>query len=163
MADTPRTRHQLVLLSANVRGLRTNIGDLTHSFVLRHRVDIAVVTETWLNSEVELSFGRIPGYTHWIRRDRQGRQGGGVAVCLKEGVQAQRLEVETPPTTEAVFLKVILADGTALLLCAMYRPPRQGPAPLDFLTDQVDDLLTRHRCRHVLIVGDLNQHMDGAA
>lgn len=114
------------------------------------------------NSEVELSFGRIPGYTHWIRRDQQGRQGGGVAVCLKEGVQAQRLEVETPPTTEAVFLKVILADGTALLLCAMYRPPRQGPAPLDFLTEQMDDLLTRHRYRHVLIVGDLNQHMEGA-
>ncbi|XP_050704884.1 uncharacterized protein LOC126990346 [Eriocheir sinensis] len=128
MADTPRSRHQLVLLSANVRGPRTNIGDLTHSFVLRHRVDIAVVTETWLNSEVELSFARIPGYTHWIRRDRQGRQGGGVAVCLKEGVQAQRLEVETPPTTEAVFLKVILADGTALLLCAMYRPP-SSPQP----------------------------------
>ena len=153
MTDTSRTRRQLTVLSANVRGLRTNIGDLTHNFILRHQVDIVVVTETWLSSEVEPVFGKIPAYTHWFRRDRQGRQGGGVAVCFKEGVQAQRLEIETLPTTEAVFFKVVLADGTALLLCAMYRPLRQGPAPIDFLTEHLDDLLTRHRCRQGTYIG----------
>ena len=45
----------------------------------------------------------------------------------------------------------------------MNRPPRRGPAPIDFLTEHLDDLLARHRCRHVLIVGDLNHHMEGAA
>ena len=163
MADGGRPHRKLTVLSANVRGLRTNIGDLTHSFVLRHQVDIAVVTETWLNSEVEPSFGRIRGYSPWYRNDRQGRQGGGVALCLKEGVQAQRLEIELPPTIEAMFLRVALADGTALLLCVMYRPPRQGPAPLHFLTETLDVLLTRHRCRNVLIVGDLNHHHEEAA
>ncbi|KAK4290453.1 hypothetical protein Pmani_036646 [Petrolisthes manimaculis] len=130
---------------------------------LRHRTDIAVVTETWLTSEVESTFGKIPGYTHWIREDRHRRQGGGVAICLKEGLQAHRLDIETPPLTEAVFLRVVMANGTGLLLCAMYRSPRQGPDPINFLTEHLDDLLTRHRCRHVLIVGDLNHHMEGAA
>ena len=116
------TSPHLIVLSANVCGLRTNIGDFTHNFILRNRIDIAVVTETWLTSMVEPSFGKIPGYTHWIREDRQGRQEGGVAVCPKEGVQAHRLDIETPPSTEAVFLRVVMADGTALLLCAMYRP-----------------------------------------
>ncbi|KAK4314421.1 hypothetical protein Pmani_014308 [Petrolisthes manimaculis] len=119
---------------------------------LRHRTDIAVVTETWLTSEVESTFGKIPGYTHWIREDRHRRQGGGVAICLKEGLQAHRLDIETPPLTEAVFLRVVMANGTGLLLCAMYRSPRQGPDPINFLTEHLDDLLTRHRCRHVLIV-----------
>ncbi len=161
MAEAPRrTCQQLTVLSANVPGLRTNIGDLTHSFALRHQVDVAVATETWLNSEVEPTFGKTPGYTHWIRRDRSQRAGGGVAVCFREGVQAQTLHVETPPTTEALFFRVVLTDGTALLLCAVYRPPRQGPLILDFLTDNLDDLLTRHRCRHVLIVGDMNYHLE---
>ncbi|MPC51035.1 hypothetical protein E2C01_044872 [Portunus trituberculatus] len=163
MTETPRSRHQLTVLSANVRGLRTNIGDLTHSFVLRHRVDIAVATETWLNSDVEPTFGKIAGYTHWIRRDRQGRQGGGVAVCLKKGVQAQTLDIVTPPETEALFLRVVLADSSAILLCATYRLPRQGPAFLDFLTEHLDDLQTRHNCRHFLIVGNLNHQVEGAA
>ncbi|KAK3893596.1 hypothetical protein Pcinc_002601 [Petrolisthes cinctipes] len=44
----------LTVLSTNVRGLRTNIGDLTHNFILRHRTDIAVVTERWLISEGRL-------------------------------------------------------------------------------------------------------------
>ncbi|MPC09705.1 hypothetical protein E2C01_002323 [Portunus trituberculatus] len=52
----------LTVVSANVRGLRTNLGDLTHNFVLRHQADIVAVTETWLNGEVEPTFGNIPGY-----------------------------------------------------------------------------------------------------
>ena len=36
----------LTVLSANVPGLRTNICDLTHNFILRHRTNITVVTET---------------------------------------------------------------------------------------------------------------------
>ena len=154
---------RLTVLSANVRGLRTNLGDLTHNFVLRHNVDIVVATETWLNEEVEQTFGKTRGYSPWVRKDRQGRHGGGVAVCFREGVQAQTLPVETPPDMESLFFRVTLADGEALLVCAMYRPPRQGPVPLNYLTTHLDDLMTRHRCSHILIVGDLNHHLEQAA
>lgn len=41
--------------------------------------------------------------------------------------------------------------------------PRQRGASLDFLTEQVNALLTRPRCRRVLVLGDLNQHMEGVA
>ncbi|KAK4288461.1 hypothetical protein Pmani_038511 [Petrolisthes manimaculis] len=156
-------RHQLKILSANVRGLRTNIGDLTHNCVLRHSIDIVVVTETWLNSEVEPTFGKICGYTHWTRKDRQERAGGGVAVCFKEGLQSQLLDVVTPPEMEAMFFRVVLADRSALLICAMYRPPRQGPASLHYLSEKLDDLLILHRCSHVLVVGDLNHHLEQQA
>ncbi len=121
-----RHRHQFKVISANVRGLRTNIGDLTHNCVLRHGADAVVVTETWLNGDVEPSFGKIGGYTHWARRDRQNRAGGGVAVCFREGVQAQQLDVDTPPQLEVMFFRVVLANHSALLLCAMYRPPPAG-------------------------------------
>lgn len=120
-----------------------------------------MVTETWLNSEAEPSFSRIRGYSPWFRNDCQGRQGG-VALCFKEGVQAQRLEIEIPPTLEAMFLRVALADGTALLLCVMCRSPKQEPAPLHFLTETLDVLLTRHRYRNVLIVGGLESPSQGS-
>ncbi|KAK4323200.1 hypothetical protein Pmani_006079 [Petrolisthes manimaculis] len=89
---------------------------------MRHSIDIVVVTETWLNSEVEPTFGKICGYTHWTRKDRLERTGGGVAVCFKEGLQSQLLDVVTPPEMEAMFFRVVLADRLALLICAMYRP-----------------------------------------
>ena len=87
-----------------------------------------------MNSEVEPTLGRIRGYTHWVRKDRQ-RTGGGVAVCLKEGVQAQELQVNMPPMMEAMFFRVTLTDVAAILLCVMYRSPRQGPAVMGLFTD----------------------------
>lgn len=86
-----------------------------------------------------------------------------MAVCFKEGIQFQLLSVETPPQMEAIFFRVVLADRSALLICAMYRPPRHGPASLHFLTETLDDLLIRHQCSHVLVVGDLNHHLEQQA
>ena len=40
---------KLTVVSANVRGLRTNVGDLTHNFVLHHQADIVTMMEMWLN------------------------------------------------------------------------------------------------------------------
>lgn len=136
------------------------MGDLTHNFVLRHYADIVAVTETWMNAEVEPTFGKIPGYTIWVRKDRKNRAGGGVAACFKEGLQTQELTIDIPHLIEALFFRVVLADNSGLLLCVMYRPPRQGRAPLDFLTEELDDLLQHHKCSHVMIVGDLNFHME---
>ncbi|KAG0729665.1 hypothetical protein GWK47_029866 [Chionoecetes opilio] len=160
MVRPERPSHTLKILSANVRGLRTNIGDLTHNCVLRHSADVVVVTETWLNNEVEPTFGKIRGYTQWTRRDRPERAGGGEAVCFKEGVQAQHLDVVPPPHMEVMFFRVVLADRSAILLCAMYRLPRQGPASLQYLTGTLDDLMLEHCCWHVLVVGDLNHHLE---
>ena len=158
-----RSNHCLTVVSANVRGLRTNIGDLSHNFVLRHRADVVAVTETWLSCEVEPTFGKIPGYSQWVRKDRENRAGGGVAACFKDGLQTQKLDIELPHQLEALFFRVVLTDNSGLLLCVMYRPPRQGRAPLDFLTNELDSLLLRHQCSQVMVVGDLNFHLEQEA
>lgn len=50
--------------------------------------------------------------------------------------------------TEAEFLKENLTFGTALLLSVMYHPLRQEAPFLDFLTEQVNDLLTNCHLPH---------------
>lgn len=149
----------LKILSANVRGFRTNIGELTHNMILKTGADIVATTETFLNEHVENTFGKIKGYAHWIRRDRRGREGGGVAICYKNSLQVQTLEVDIPDMMEAIFLRIVLQHDNALLLCVLYRPQWQCRQPLDFLTDYLDTLLIRHNCQHVVIVGDLNYHL----
>jgi len=72
--------NRLSILSANVRGLQTNLGDLTHSFVLPLRPDIIATVETFLNPTVPDNFGRIGGYTKWHRKDRTQGTFGGIAV-----------------------------------------------------------------------------------
>ncbi|KAG0725267.1 Retrovirus-related Pol polyprotein from type-1 retrotransposable element R1 2 [Chionoecetes opilio] len=51
----------LKILSANVRGFRTNVGELTHT-VLRNKADVVVAVETFLTDECVTSWDRIPGY-----------------------------------------------------------------------------------------------------
>lgn len=56
-----RQNFHLTVVSTNVRGLCTNVDDLSHNFMLRQNADVVAVTETWLNDEVERTFGRISG------------------------------------------------------------------------------------------------------
>ncbi|KAK8392608.1 hypothetical protein O3P69_014788 [Scylla paramamosain] len=77
-----------------------------------------------------------------------------------EGVQAQQLGVDVPPQLEVMFFRVVLANHSALLLCATYRLPRQGPDSLLYLKEAPDVLLVTHRCQHILLVGDLNHHLE---
>ena len=94
---------------------------------------------------MEPTFGKIPGCTKWVRKDREHRVGGVVAACLPQGM-------------EALFFRVVLNDNTGLLLCVP--PPRQGRSGLDFLTGELDTLLQLHKCFHIMIVGDLNFHLE---
>ena len=126
---------------------------------IKANADIVVVTESFLNNSVEPTFGKIRGYSHWQRRDRKGKNGGGIAVCFRPTLQLQALAVDIPDWLEASFFKVILSTGNALLLCALYRPQRQGRLPLDYLNENLDSILTANNCQHTLIVGDLNYHL----
>lgn len=137
-------------------------GDLSYNFVLRFSVDIVVATETWLD-EMEPTFGKVRGYNHCARNDLQGRPGTGEAIWFREALQTQLLPAEAPPNMESLFVPVALPDNQAVMVCATYRPLRQGLTPLDFLADYLDELMTRHNCNHVLIVEDLNHHLEQAA
>ena len=150
--------NSLKILSANIRGFRTNVGELTHA-VLRNKADIVVAVETFLNDICVTSCDRIPGYSHWVRRDRTSVQGGDVTVWYQEDLQLQQLSVTAPEEMDAMFFRLLLTDKTAVLLCALYRPPWQGGAPLTFLTSRLDAIMATHGCQNTVIVGDLNQHI----
>lgn len=75
-------RKEMKMLSANLRGFATNLGDFTHSFINKNTPDIIIAVETFLNQDFPANFGKLPGYSNWTRRDRQGRQGGGVHGSL---------------------------------------------------------------------------------
>ncbi|XP_045137182.1 uncharacterized protein LOC123519742 [Portunus trituberculatus] len=152
------TPSSLRILSSNVRGFRTNVGELTHA-ALKNKADIVVAVETFLNDSCVTTCDRIPGYTHWVRRDRTAGQGGGIALCHREGLQLQLLPVTVPEEMEMLFFRLLLADRTAVLLCPLYRPQWQQGAPLSFLTDQLDTIMATHSCQNTIIVGDLNQHL----
>ncbi|XP_045105052.1 uncharacterized protein LOC123500395 [Portunus trituberculatus] len=111
------------------------------------------------NAKVPSNYARIKGYSPWIRKDRS-TQGGGVAFCFKETVNAQVVEPPTPipGELELLTLKIIDSNGKGLLCVGCYRPPSQGTVLLDYLTLNLDSLMTASQCDSVIVIGDLNQH-----
>ena len=151
-------KHSLTIISANVRGLLTNIGDLTHSFVVPNNVDIVVAVETFFDENVPNNFGRISGYTNWYRRDRTVRQKGGIAACFRKSLHVQPLDIDTPEHLEISFFKVWANNDETILFTACYRPQWQGNEPIEFLHHNLDNLLHLYSCKHLIIVGDMNQN-----
>lgn len=55
--------NHLNILSANLRGFQTNVGELTHNFVMSNRIDIVATVKTFLNDTVPSNYGQILGCT----------------------------------------------------------------------------------------------------
>ena len=154
-----RNRDHLSIISANVRGLQTNIGDLIHSHVIPHSPDVVATVETFLNDTIPNNYGLIQGYTRWHRRDRLRGTFGGVAVCFRKNLSVQPLDVTFPNHLEMMFFKIFTKRHGSTLLCVCYRPQWQGVEPIQFLCTHLDGLLQQFSCNNTLIVGDLNQHL----
>ena len=150
--------HCLTIISANVRGLLTNIGDLTHSFVVPNGVDIVAAVETFFDDKVPQNYGRISGYSNWHRRDRVVREKGGIAVCFRNSLHVQPLDVDIPEHLEISFFRIWMNDNDTILFCTCYRPQWQRTEPIDFLHHNLDGLLYEYSCKHLVIVGDMNQN-----
>ena len=154
-----KTSKQLSIISANVRGFQTNLGDLTHSFVIPKNPDIVATVETFLNETVPENYGMITGYSKWYRRDRATGNFGGIAVCFRKGLHVQPLNVDIPSHLELSFFRLWVNMNEAALICVCYRPQWQGYEPLEYLHNNLDELLYQHSCKHIIIVGDMNQHL----
>ncbi|KAK3880803.1 hypothetical protein Pcinc_014724 [Petrolisthes cinctipes] len=152
-------RDHLSILSANVRGLQTNIGDLIHSHVIPHSPDVVATVETFLNETIPNNYGLIQGYTRWHRRDRTRGTFGGVAVCFRKNLSVQPLDVTFPDHLEMMYFKIWTKRHSSTLLCVCYRPQWQGSEPIQFLCTHLDRLLQQFSCNHTIIVCDLNQHL----
>ena len=96
----------------------------------------------------------------WLHPLGEEVRTGGVAVCFREAIRAQQLYRDSSPLIEVMYFRVTQADRSALQLCAIYRPPRQGPDSVLYLTKALENLMLAHSCSHVLIVGDLKYHLE---
>ncbi|KAK3866919.1 hypothetical protein Pcinc_015337 [Petrolisthes cinctipes] len=152
-------KDNLTIISANVRGLQTNIGDLNHSYIIPHNPDIIATVETFLNPTIPNNFGKIKGYSAWHRRDRVHNTFGGIAVCFRDGLAVIALDINMEEHLELSFFKLWTRNMDTILLCVCYRPQWQGSDPINYIYGNLDSLLLQHSCKHFIMLGDLNQHL----
>ena len=109
------------------------------------------VSETWLDENVLDGEISISGYSQ-LRRDR-GNRGGGVLVYVPGGCHCQRRRDLEDHTTEAIWIELHLKK-CVILLCNIYRPPKDNTSTLESLSCMIERASTEGK--EVVLMGDMN-------
>ena len=119
------TNRAFSLLHVNARSIKNS--DKYNDFAsyiesFKGKLDLIVVSETWLSSSDPLSMYSMNGYNSefWCRNDRQG---GGLAVFITEELSYRRIEESKIGNCEEGWLEFTSRSGEKFTLGAIYRPP----------------------------------------
>lgn len=135
----------LTILNWNANGLKKQRA-IFSSFLVRHNIDIACVSETHLTPAEPF---KISGYCVY-REDRIGPiASGGVAILIKRKVYHHNILLPQLRNIEAVGAKVFLSTGKFINIISAYKSPNKRLLEQDILNIFHDVLPT-------LIIGDLN-------
>ncbi|VDN09977.1 unnamed protein product [Dibothriocephalus latus] len=122
--------------------------------------DIISLTETCLSEHVDDGKVTMPGY-QLFRKAREGRQGGGVATYVKNGLTLLDKTDKLACTSEAIWLSIKVPGASNLDVLKLYRPPRRDPVVEASLLEELEKIASRS---DILIVGDFNApHIDWGA
>ena len=100
----------------NCRSASNKIIELT---ALSKNYDLIVLTETWLNANNHLN---LPNF-NIIRKDRQHRNGGGLAILIRSGLSWHTCNnAPELPSAEILTIKITSLQ-TPITLITCYRPP----------------------------------------
>lgn len=114
--------------------------------------DIWTFSETWLSNSIQDEEIHVPGY-NCVRRDREGKQGGGVAIYCRESLNFTEQE-DLMNANESVWIKINRTRCKPLIIGNVYRPPDQ---PVDTFLDNLNESLSRiDSTSDKVLLGDFN-------
>lgn len=126
-------------------------------------VDVAAVTETWLNKSTASTDLNVPGYKLY-RNDRLRRKGGGVCIYVRDCLVANVISLpsvndDSYRMHELLYLQ-IYKQSDSYLFMLVYHPPKPKYKPntlQDRLINDVEFLTDTYPTAIVYLTGDFNR------
>lgn len=118
-----------------------------------YKPDIIILTETWLNSDINNALLNITNYSieHRVDRiDTAGGRGGGIIVYVKNGLNILVSDQTDNEFNQFCEFSFTTNDEVLNFVC-FYRSPNSSPANNELLCE----LVNKDR-RNTFIIGDLN-------
>ncbi|XP_066019612.1 uncharacterized protein [Pocillopora verrucosa] len=142
----------LSIAHLNVRSLTGKIDQLNLVMSNNKGPDIWTFSETWLSNSIQDEEIHLPGY-NCVRRDREGKQGGGVVIYCRESLNFTGQE-DLMNANESVWIKINRTRCKPLIIGNVYRPPDQ---PVDTFLDNLNESLSRiDSTSDKVLLGDFN-------
>lgn len=147
------------LLLSNVRALTNKLEDL-QDMASALKIDVIAITETWLHDAIDDSYMKLTNYSTPLRRDRQGRSGGGVCCYARHGIAILPV-LDMPKEPSSIECLWVRLPNAYILLAITYVPPSLSAAQYDEVTsyfincaDFALDQFVNHR---LILLGDFNR------
>jgi exonuclease III len=160
-------KNSLIFSNVNARSLK-NKTEVFIDHIIENKIDICVVTETWLKDDDSVALAALSSHGYSFRNiPRTGeRTGGGTGIMVRENFKIgfiegiQRLSFEVSEWN-------LTANGHISKFVIVYRPPYSDVHPVTistFFEEFTIYLEGLVMCSEVLIIaGDFNIHMDDLA
>jgi hypothetical protein len=129
--------------------------------ILAHKVDIALVAETWFNDKILDANVAIESHILW-RRDRCKRRDGGVCAFVRKDVESCAI-VPRPATVtklEIMWLQCNYNSQCYIIACC-YHPPKPRYDPVDMINELSLDMEVivsnpKYGSALLIVAGDFN-------
>ena len=122
------------------------------NFVSVNSPDIIVGCESWLSPSISTSEVFPAGFTVY-RKDRSDGYGG-VFIACQNSLVSEEINLNT--NAEVVACRVHQSGSRPLVICSLYRPPRDDLVYMKALCDTLTDIVTNHPNSPIWIAGDIN-------
>lgn len=124
----------------------------------QHKIDVGIITETWLSHIHAEDMFAINEYT-LIRKDRNLKKGGGIAVYINNKYEFERVFTTDYQRFEVLWVK-IKNRSENIYIAAIYHPPTNYPYDerdlLDTLSDTIATIKSEAQWSSIFICGDIN-------
>ena len=135
----------------SARSLQNKLLDF-QAVVYTRKIDIVIVSETWLDNTVPDYKFLLNGYTIF-RKDRIGRRGSGVLLAFKSQIMDWR-RYDLTANCKLVWCEFLLSLGQKILFGVYYRPPNTGVEYFHCLCDSL--ATTDDKFDKIFLAGDFN-------
>ena len=157
MILTTNPRFPSVFLT-NARSVFPKMDELRLT-VLSLRADVVIVTESWLNNDLNDELLTLSNFDIF-RCDRYNKRGGGVCMWVNPSFKPRLLSSTTAPSFIEVSSVVFFCAGIPIICCGLYVPPGLCKSKHDdiveYLFFQADSFLSTFPDGKIMIAGDLN-------
>lgn len=149
--QTNRKCNSLKICYFNARSLKNKLNEFI-SLQNTSNYSIFVITETWLDNTVNNAM-ICPKDFFVLRKDRQGRRGGGVMLGIKDNIKYNEVSVLQSEILSDVLAVDLYVPNCIRLVC-IYRAPDENIEYMNHLTDYISIICEVNH--PVIILGDFN-------
>ncbi|XP_044170468.1 uncharacterized protein LOC122954487 [Acropora millepora] len=165
--STTRQSHNFpTFFLSNTRSMVNKLDEI-NATIVNNKSDVAVITESWLSTNITDDLIMIPGFRS-VRKDRPDNQrGGGLCTYIKETLDFIELNDLSDPVFETQWFLLKpnrLPRGiNSIIMATVYHPPQNNDLELKkHLFQSLDSALAKFPNAAIVILGEFNKLNPGS-